>query len=96
MHGFELAEKLSRWPDLSFFRIRQPLTDAFLNIGAGRNVEQALIGFGILHHGCGFPLYGKHYRTLGFSELFHEIAGPPPEGRQRVDIIRDVNHACSY
>jgi hypothetical protein len=33
----------------SFFRILQPLADAFLHIGVGGNVEHALVGRGILH-----------------------------------------------
>src|SRR4030081_667287 len=33
MLGFEVVEKLPRQPDLSFFRVLQPLTDAFLHIG---------------------------------------------------------------
>ena len=29
---------------------------------------------------------------LGFLELFHEIAGPAAERRQRMDVFRDVKH----
>lgn len=35
----ELVEKLSYWPEFSFFRVFQALTDSFLCIGAGGNVE---------------------------------------------------------
>jgi hypothetical protein len=41
MLGFELMEKLPRLADFSFFRA-PPLADAFLHVGAGGNVEQAL------------------------------------------------------
>ena len=94
MLGFEIVEKLPRRPDLSFFRVLQPLTDAFLHIGVGGNVEQALVGFGILHDSRCLSLHRKHHRALVLFKLFHEVAGPPPEGRQRLDVIRDVNHAC--
>ena len=41
MPGFELMEKLPRRAEFSFFRA-PPLADAFLHVGAGGNVEQAL------------------------------------------------------
>jgi hypothetical protein len=40
------------------------LTDAFLGIGAGSNVEQPLIGFGVLHDCRCLPLHGEHYGAL--------------------------------
>jgi hypothetical protein len=95
MLGFEIVEKLPRRPDLSFLRVLQPLTDAFLDIGMGSNVEQTLVGFGILYDSRSPSLYRKHHGALIFFKLFHEVPGPPPEGRQRLDVIRDVNHACS-
>src|SRR5579859_227160 len=95
MSGFELAEKLSGWAELASSGVLQTLTNSFLNISAGRNVEELLIGFSILHHSGGFPFHGKNHWPFGLSELFHEVAGSPPEGCQRVDIRRDVNHACS-
>ena len=55
MLGFEVREKLPCRPNLPFPDILQALTDAFLCIGAGGDVEQALIGFGILYDGRGFP-----------------------------------------
>lgn len=40
MSRFELAKKLSCWPEFFFFRVFKALADSFLCIGAGRNVEQ--------------------------------------------------------
>ena len=37
---FELVEKLPCRPEFSFFRVFKALTDSFLCIGAGGNVEQ--------------------------------------------------------
>jgi len=40
MGRVELVEKLPCWPEFSFFRVLKALTDSFLCIGAGGNVEQ--------------------------------------------------------
>jgi hypothetical protein len=95
MPGFEIREKLFRWPHPAFFCVLQALTDSLPGIGMGRNVEQALIGFGILYDGRCFPLYGQHYGALGFLELFHEVTGPAAERRQRLDVVRDVKHGIA-
>src|ERR1700730_4465556 len=64
MLGFELVEKFLCGPNLSFFHILEALADAFVWIDAGGNVEQALIGFSILHDGSCFPLHREHNRAL--------------------------------
>jgi hypothetical protein len=92
MLGFELAEKLSRRSNSCLFRILEALTDAFLRVSPGRNVKQALIGFRILHNGRSFTLHGKYNRALGLLQLFHEIAGAAPEGRQGLNVTRNVKH----
>ena len=79
MLGFEIVEKLSRRPDLSFFRVRQPLTDAFLHIGMGGNIEQALVGFGILHDSRCLSLHRKHHGALCFLSCFKS-----PDRRRKV------------
>src|SRR5271157_1294087 len=68
--GFKLGEKFPRGPRSSFFHIFQTPTDAFLRIRAGGKVEQALIGFGILHDGRCLPVYRQHHRALAFLKLF--------------------------
>src|SRR5260370_36955702 len=83
-------------PDLSFPRVLQPLTDAFFCVGAGGNVEQALISSGVLHDGFCLPLHGKHHRALALLELLHEVARTPAEGGQRLDVLRDVKHGSSH
>src|ERR1035437_3677021 len=90
MLGLELVEKLPRRADLSFFRVLQSLADTFLCVGTGGNVEQSLIGVGVLHDGCGLPLHRKHHGTLASFQLFHEVAGPAAERGQRLDVLRDV------
>jgi hypothetical protein len=95
MFGFELAEESSCRPYFPFLRILQALPDTFLYVGARCNVEQSLIGFGVLHNGRSLALHGKHYGALAFLELFHEIARPAPERRQRLNVTRDVKHGSA-
>jgi hypothetical protein len=79
MLGFEVREKLPRRPDPALFHVLQTLTDAFLGIGAGGNVEQALIGCGVLHDGRRLSFHSKDDGTLRFFELLHEVAGRAAE-----------------
>src|SRR5436305_14351782 len=95
MHGFELVEKLSRRPDFPLFRLFQSLSNAFLSIGEGSNIEQALVGFSVLHDSRSLPLHGEHHRAPSLLKLLHEVAGTAPKGRQRLDIFGDVEHGCS-
>jgi hypothetical protein len=59
------------------------LTDTFHGVGTGRNVEQALIGLGILHDSRCFALHRKHHGALTLLELFHEVM-KSPERRRKV------------
>src|SRR5467141_3397377 len=92
MRGFKLVEKLLRGSGLSFFRVRQALTDTFRNIGASSNVEQVLIGLRILHDGRGLSFHSKHHGALALLELLYEVAGAAAECGQRLDVTRDVQH----
>ena len=49
MGRVELVEKLPCRPEFSFFRVFKALTDSFLCIGVGGNVEQMLISFSVLN-----------------------------------------------
>src|SRR5271157_848718 len=64
---FELVEKNPCRSDFSFFHILQALAYAFPYIGLGGNIEQSLIGFGVLYDGRCLPLYGQHHGAFAFS-----------------------------
>src|SRR5438270_337210 len=95
MRGFEVLEELPRWPDFSLFRILQALADTLLGVGTGGNVEQSLIGLGVLHDSRGLALHRKHHGALGLLELFHEVAGSAAECRQRLYIVRNIKHGTA-
>ena len=90
MPRFEVLENLARWAGPALFRVLQALTDTFSRISSGGDVKQPLIGFGVLHNGRGLPFHREHYGPLGLFQLLHEVAGPPPEGSQRLNIFGDI------
>jgi hypothetical protein len=78
----EILEKLPRPPHLPVFRVVQTLTDVFLCIGASGNVEQTLIGFGILHDGRCLPFHGSTTGRLVLLSCFIKS----PDRRRKVVI----------
>jgi hypothetical protein len=77
MSAANLVKYLSCRASTSVCDVVQTLTDTFLSIGTGGNVEEALIGFGVLHNGSGFSVHCQHHRTFCLFELFYEITGRP-------------------
>jgi len=70
----------------------QSLADTLLRVGAGRDIEQALIRFGILDDGGGFALDREHDRAFRLLQLFHEVARRPAKCRQRLNVTCDIQH----
>jgi hypothetical protein len=85
MSRVELVENLSCRPKFSVFRVFKALTDSFLCIGVGGNVEQMLIRFSVLNDGRSLAIHRKHHGALTFFQLFHKVTRPATEGRQRLD-----------
>jgi len=94
MLRFKIREKLSRRLYPSLFHVFEALANSFLCIGTCRNIEQALVGFGILDDGCSFPFDNKDNGPPGLFELSHEVTGPSAECCQRLNIFRDVEHGA--
>src|SRR6266540_1378833 len=92
---FELSKELfdvTAFPALGLF---EALTDAFIRIGAGRDVEEALIGLRVLHYRGSPALHRQYDGALTLPELFHEVAGAAAERGQRLNILGDVEHGMS-
>src|ERR1039458_9124765 len=92
MRGFKLGKKFSDWLELPFSCVVQALTDAFLGVGLSGNVEQALIGFSVLHDGRRLTIYGEHDGALALLEVLNEVAGRTAEGRQRLNVRCNIQH----
>jgi hypothetical protein len=57
-----------------------------------RSVEQALIGFGILHDRFCLSIDGKNQRFLRFLEMLHELPRIAAKRRHRLNVFFDVKH----
>jgi hypothetical protein len=77
---FELREKFLDVNSLPSLGLFEALTDALISIGAGRNVEEALIGLRVLHHRGGLALHVSTKGRLLFLSCFMKS----PERRRKV------------
>src|ERR1700674_1490939 len=92
MRRFKFRKELfdvAAFPLLGFL---QALADSLEDVRAGGNVEQPLVGLGVLHNGRGFTLNRQDDGALALLELFHKVAGAAAEGGQRMDVSGDVEH----
>jgi hypothetical protein len=96
MLGFEFLKELLDRPHPALSRILQTLPDAFPGVGASGNVEQALVSFRILNYRCGFPIHGEDHGTLALLDLLQEIAGPPAECGQGLNVVGKIEHGSSF
>src|ERR1019366_288628 len=95
MRGFEFGEELLRVAPLSKPGLVQALANSLASVGAGRDVEQPLIGSGVLDDGLGFAVDCQHHWPLAFLELLHEIPGAPAKSRERLNVLGDVKHLAA-
>jgi hypothetical protein len=65
---------------------------AFPRIGTRGDIQQVLVGLGILNHRSRLAVHGKHDRPLALLDLLHEIARPPSKGGQALNVLGDVQH----
>jgi hypothetical protein len=92
MYRVELVEKLSCRPEFSFFRLLKALTDSFLCVGVGGNIEQMLISVSVLNDGGGLPIHRKHHGALSFFQLSHRVTRPME--RSESD-LQEFENGCS-
>ena len=67
MFAANLVKYLSRRASASVGHVIKPLMDAFLGISLGGNIEQSLIGLGVLYDGRGLPPHREHHGALASS-----------------------------
>src|ERR1700730_5639076 len=92
MFATDVVKYLFGGPSASVGHIIKSLADSLFRIRAGGDVQQALVGFGVLHDSCCLPLYSEHHGALALFQLLHEVAGTAAEGRQRLDVLSYVKH----
>src|SRR5580658_3912763 len=92
MRGFEFGEEFLDVAAFATLCLDQALADALAGIGAGGEVEEALIGLGI-HDDSGSLAFHREYNgAFALLELLHKVAGPAAESSQRLDILRNIKH----
>jgi hypothetical protein len=68
------------------------LPDSLKGIGLRGDVEQALIGFGILHDCFRLSIDCKNQWFLRSLEVLHELARIAAERRHRLNVFFDIKH----
>ena len=72
--------------------IIHPLPDSLVDVGAGRGIEQLLIGLRSLDDGLGLAVDGKDHRPLALLHLLEKFSGFAPESCQRLNVLREIEH----
>ena len=70
MCRFEVGEEFLGVLALPRLGFRQPLTDTLPCVGPGGDIEQPLVGLGILRDCRGFSLYTKDHGAFRFLRCF--------------------------
>src|SRR6266567_4399605 len=92
MDAAEDFQSFPRRTDAALFYVLKPLADSLSGIGLRCDVEQALIGFGILDDRFRFAVNGENQRLLGFLEVLHELSRIAPECGHGLNIFLNVEH----
>src|SRR6266478_1003631 len=89
----EHLQSFTRRAYTTLLYVFKALPDSLKSIGLCGNVEQALIGFGILHDRFRFSIDCKNQRFLRLFEMLHELPRVAPECRHRLNVFFNVEHS---
>src|SRR5229473_1220834 len=92
MDAAEHFQSFTRRTYAAFLYVLKPLTDTLNRVGLRSDVEQALIGFSILHNRFRLAVNGKNQRPLGFLEALHEFSRIAAECGHRLNVFLNVEH----
>src|SRR5258708_16269512 len=92
MDAAEQFKGFARWTDAALLYVLKPLPDSLSRVGLRRDVEKALIGFGILHDRFRFAIDGENQRPLGFLEALHEFSRIAAGCGHRLNVFLNVEH----
>lgn len=73
MGGFELGKELSRRSESPVLFVFEALTNSLFGVVLRGNIEQVLMGLGVLHHCRVLAVLRRHRGALGFVELLHDV-----------------------
>src|ERR1700730_9532176 len=92
MDAAERFQRFTRRTHAALVYVIKPLADSLNRVGLRRDVEEALIGFGVLHDRFRFAVDCKNQPPLGFLEAFHEFSRMAPERGHRLNVFLNVEH----
>src|ERR1700756_4526747 len=92
MVSAEHFQSFTRRTHTTLLYVFDALPDSLKSIGLRGNVEQALIGFGILHDRFRLSIDCKNQWFLRFLEVLHELPWIAAERRHRLNVFFDVKH----
>jgi hypothetical protein len=71
MPAAHLVEYILCRPGPATRYILEPLAECLEYVGTGGNIEKPLVGFRVLHYGCGLSFHCENDRAFALLELFH-------------------------
>jgi hypothetical protein len=71
----------------ALFQVFEALTDAFEYICLRGDIQEALIGFGILHDGFGLTVDGENEWFFGLFEMFYKLRWIAPESCHGLNVF---------
>jgi hypothetical protein len=83
----QFSEHLTSGAGASGGNIFKALPDAFVGIGFGGQLEEALIFGGVLEDDRGLALHGERNRALRCLDLLDQVGGLVEEGGKRLDFL---------
>src|SRR5882724_6368511 len=86
-----LLEDLVHRASPACVQVFETLTDAFLRASLGGEVEEALVGGGVLDDSFGFAVDGEDDGAAGLFEALHHFDGVVAEGGEGLDVFGDVD-----
>jgi hypothetical protein len=96
MRGFEFGEELLGVAPLTLLGLFETLANALACVGESGDIQETLVGLGVLDDGGSFALYGEHHRAFALLKLLHEIAGPAPKRGKRLNVFGYIEHGTLY
>ena len=85
------GEELCGCTAFALAQLGQPLTDAFAGIGCGGEVEQTLVGCGVLQYSLGLAVDGEDDGALRRLKLLHELNRVIAKRSKRLNVLRNVD-----
>jgi hypothetical protein len=92
MFAAERFEGFARRTHTTPLDVLKALVDALTGVGLCGDIEETLIGFGVLQHRFGLAIDGKDQRPLRLLEMLHKLRWIPAKGRHCLNVFFDIEH----